>query len=268
MMGMVGGPSVEETTKPENLVAYKQWMYTLELCEYMYADGLLDRQEFLQFVLEVVEKCRYPDDPAMRMIMPVLLQYAKEFTESQLLSRKLAYQCAKKITQLVSETDAICPCPPEGPGLALGGNGANESSENQHHPEASSSDGNATLATQHHQLMLLRQSNMNPVLAAFFELLNDPYTRFIVLGLSTIVQTITLECPSALVWHYFGGDNKSPSSLMGSPLDYLPNCAPSGLPMPETSNNRVVRLRIKRYEDMVKQRSACVEGESQLQGYA
>ena len=64
-------------------------------------------------------------------------------------------------------------------------------------------------------------SNMHPVMAAFFELMNDAYLRFIIFGLSAVLQVITTDCPTALVWHYCG-ENKSPSSLLGSPLDYLP----------------------------------------------
>ena len=203
-----------EEGKPETSVAYKQWTYVLDLCEHMYHEGLLDRQEFLQSVLEMTEKCRYPDDPIMRILLPVVLKYTKEFTRSQLLSRKLAYQCCKKITYLVNETEAI----------------SNEGS-----------------------------SDAAPVMAAFYELMNDPYTRFILFGLSAVVQHVTLECPAALVWHYYG-ENKSPTSLLGSPLDYLPNCAPSGLPMPPRQSNPGVRHQLKEYETMVKDRSAAVEG--------
>ena len=64
-------------------------------------------------------------------------------------------------------------------------------------------------------------SNMHPVMAAFLEIMNDNYLRFIIFGLSAVLQTITTDCPTALVWHYFG-ENKSPTSLLGSPLDYLP----------------------------------------------
>ena len=64
-------------------------------------------------------------------------------------------------------------------------------------------------------------SNMHPVMAAFLEIMNDAYLRFIIFGLSAVLQTITTDCPTALVWHYFG-ENKSPTSLLGSPLDYLP----------------------------------------------
>ena len=97
-----------EETKPENSQTYKLWQYCLDICEYMYNEGLIDRQEFLQSVLEMVERCRDPNDPVLRILMPVILQYTKEFTNSEVLSRKLAYHCAKKIATLVNETDAIC----------------------------------------------------------------------------------------------------------------------------------------------------------------
>ena len=74
----------------------------------------------------------------------------------QVLSRKLACHCSKKITMLVNDSDAIC-----GPVNA--------------------------------------ENSAHPVLAAFVELMDDSSTRFAILGLSAIVQTITLECPTALV---------------------------------------------------------------------
>jgi len=67
--------SSDDSTKNENSTAHKNWIYTLEMCEYMYNQGLLDRQEFLQWVLEMVEKCKYPDDPLMRMVLPILVSF-------------------------------------------------------------------------------------------------------------------------------------------------------------------------------------------------
>ncbi len=101
----------------------------------------------------------------------------------------------------------------------------------------------------------------HPVVSAFVELLDDPNTRFVVLGLSAVLQTITLECPTALVWYHFG-DNKTPSSLNGSPLDHMPNCAPSGLPMPPRQHNQALRHRIKQAELAIKERSMAAEGKS------
>ena len=163
--------------QPENSPGFRHWTYGIELIETMYYQGLLDRQEFLQWVLETVEKYRYPEDPIMRIILPLVLAYAKEFVRSELLSRKLAFQCAKKITYLVNETEAI----------------------NQP-PNSAPSDG----------------SHPHPVMAAFIELMEDQYYRFILFGFSSILQTITLDCPAALVWNYFG-ENKTPSSLQVRP---------------------------------------------------
>ena len=63
-----------EDTKPENSQTYKLWQYCLDICEYMYNEGLIDRQEFLQSVLEMVERCQDPNDPILRILMPVILQ--------------------------------------------------------------------------------------------------------------------------------------------------------------------------------------------------
>ena len=197
-----------EDTKPENSQPYKLWQYCLDVCEYMYNEGLLDRQEFLQSILEMFEKYRDPNDPIIRILMPVILQYTKEFTNSEVLSRKLAYQCAKRIAILVNETDAICH-PHNNHTSIVATNPAGPQSENQLSTNQVSQTGGMV------------GSNMHPVMAAFLEIMNDAYLRFIIFGLSAVVQTITTDCPSALVWHYFG-EGKSPTSLLGSPLDYLP----------------------------------------------
>ena len=209
----------DDEAKPETSPQFKKWNYTLNLCEQMYNQGLLDRQEFLTWLFEMVEKIKHPEDCGMRIILPVVLTYAKEICQNELLARKLAYQCSRKVTYLVSESEAI----------------TNASSNNQN-----------------------ENNQMHPVVAAFLELTNDSYTRFIILGLSSVLQMITLECPSAMVWRYFG-ENKTPSCLLGSPLDYLPNCAPSGLPMPMRHSNPEIRHRIRMSETMIKERSKQVE---------
>ena len=143
----------------------------------------------------------------------------------------MAYFCCKKIAYLVDETDAKYNS--DNNVTVPGGSGANSGSG----PESGGGGPHAVL------------------MAAFYELMNDPYTRFLIFGLSAVVQHITMECPVALVWHYHG-ENKTPTSLLASPLDYLPNVTPSGLPMPPRHSNPVVRMQIKEYEEMIKQRSA------------
>ena len=64
-----------EEQKPETSTQLKLINYTYELCWSMYSQGLLDRQEFLQWILETVEKSRDPECPMFRLMMPVLLRY-------------------------------------------------------------------------------------------------------------------------------------------------------------------------------------------------
>jgi mediator of RNA polymerase II transcription subunit 12 len=55
-------------------MAYKLLQYTQEITFYMYQEGLLDRQEVLQSILDLVEKTKAPDEPLFRLLMPVLLR--------------------------------------------------------------------------------------------------------------------------------------------------------------------------------------------------
>lgn len=69
-----------------------------------FQEGLLERQEFLQWILELLDRLRSApaDDGILRLLMPLALQYLSEFTRSELLARKLAYLCARKLAQLCS----------------------------------------------------------------------------------------------------------------------------------------------------------------------
>jgi len=240
--------SLEPEVKPENTMAYKQLMYGLELCWYMYQQGLLDRTEFLQWILDIVEKSRNPEEVTFRHMMPTLLRYGAEFAKSEMLSRKLAHQCAKKITLMVQETEAF---------TAGSSSSSNAPSENPSAGQTSATSSTVTTPTKSATVPGTNQQ-LPPVIAGLLELQNDPYSRIIIFGLSSLVQTIVLECPSALVWNYFG-ENKTPSSLLGSPLDHLPNLSPSSLPMPPRANNPAIRQHIRQCEGYVKERSAAAE---------
>ncbi|RXM29446.1 Mediator of RNA polymerase II transcription subunit 12-like protein [Acipenser ruthenus] len=71
-------------------------------------------------------------------------------------------------------------------------------------------------------------------------------------------QTVTLCCPSALVWNYCTNESRSPTP--GSPLDLL-QVAPSALPMPGEKSifNQQVRASIYEVEQQIKQRGRAVE---------
>lgn len=75
---------------------------------------MLDRQEVLNWILELLEKLRSQptDDGILKLYLPLTLQHLDEFTQSELLSRRLAYFCCKKLGFMlnsVAETHLTSP---------------------------------------------------------------------------------------------------------------------------------------------------------------
>ena len=157
-------------------------------------------------------------------------RYAGEFPQNELLSRKLAYQCAKKITTLVLETEAYT---------------ANSDPNNPSNKD---------------KVICIPNTNqpLPPNFAGLMELQRDKdYLRLVIMTLSNLLQIIALECPTALVWHYWW-ENKTPSSLLGSPMDCLPDVAPWGLPTPTRADTQELRQKCKTAVMYVNERSAAV----------
>lgn len=187
--------------------------------------------------------------------------------QSELLSRRLAYLCCKKLAQLVNSSEQSSILSPNSPalnnmsttansgnpntpGFVIGTNSAaNTNSGPANNTPSSNTNNNNAPAT----LM-----PANTVQYPFSEYLNCPHHRDIVLSLSAIIQAITLECPTALVWNCIG-EGKSPSVLNGSPLDHLP-CSPAQLPMPQRASNLHLKSQLKWGEDLIRQRSLAAEG--------
>lgn len=72
----------------------------------------MDRQEVLNWIIELLEKQKSQpaDDGILRLFLPLTLQYLDEFVQSELLSRRLAHLCAKKLGFMlnnVAETNLI-----------------------------------------------------------------------------------------------------------------------------------------------------------------
>lgn len=91
----------------------------------------------------------------------------------------------------------------------------------------------------------------------FNDLLQCPHHRDVVMSLSSVLQVITLECPTALVWNCVG-EGRSTHPLNNSPLDHL-SCPPSALPMPIRASNAIFRQQIKTAEETIKTRSRAAE---------
>lgn len=94
------------------------------------------------------------------------------------------------------------------------------------------------------------------------ERLHCPSHRSTIFGLASVIQVISLECPTSLVYNANqaainneGGRNSVPG---GSALDILP-IQPSLLPMPPRSNNHIIREELRDAENQIICRSRAVE---------
>jgi len=225
-----GLASLVEEVPPENSIAYKQMQYCWDLCYNMYGQGLLDRQEFLQAIVEIVEKTRDPEEPLFRLLMPQLLKYIGEFSQNELLARKLAFQCAKKITIMVMDTEAF---------IANG-------------------EPNNPINKDKVLMMPGTAEPMPPNFAGLLELQRDKeWCRIIIITLSSIMQQICMDCPTAMVWHYYS-ENKTPASLLGSPMDWLPDVRPYALCTPTRADTPEFRQKVKRAVMFADDRSRAV----------
>ncbi|XP_053952876.1 mediator of RNA polymerase II transcription subunit 12 [Anastrepha ludens] len=198
--------------------ALKYWKYCTRLSKYMHEESLLDRQEFLNWILELMEKLRSQtsfDTSLKKLILVFALQYMPDFVQSERLSRKLAILVAKNLTVLLDSNVEF--------------HSLNKTNE-------------ATGANMEVDITEETKLVADSTYASLNDCVSCPHHRDIILYLSTILQTITLECPTALIWNGIN-ESRASSALCGSPLDYI-NTVPSELPMPlkcEKSNSNIRR---------------------------
>uniref|UniRef100_A0A3P9HYA9 Mediator complex subunit 12 n=1 Tax=Oryzias latipes TaxID=8090 RepID=A0A3P9HYA9_ORYLA len=232
-----GCSSPPPATPADVETAMKQWEYNEKLAMFMFQDGMLDRHEFLTWVLECFEKVRPGEDELLRLLLPLLLQqYSGEFVQSAYLSRRLAYFCTRRLNLLLSDRSLV-------PGTVG-------------HPGHSilTQQGNALPSTPTSQ-----PAGGNQPQTPFTDFYICQQHRPLVFGLSCMLQSIVLCCPSALVWHYSLTDSRNKT---GSPLDLLP-FAPSSLPMPGCNTaftqQLQVRAKLREIEEQIKERGQAVE---------
>lgn len=162
------GPNLGTTMNEDHKLALRQWHYCIQLAKYMFEEGLLDRQELLQWILELLDKMRSAplDDGILKLLLPLALQYLEEFVQSELLARKLAYLCCRKIAQMCSNVENTTS--PQSPMVAA-----------IVKSEVNSTKENAVLP-----------APVNPLTVTFNDYINCPHHRDIILGLSVIIQVM------------------------------------------------------------------------------
>ncbi|XP_063693763.1 mediator of RNA polymerase II transcription subunit 12-like [Bolinopsis microptera] len=195
-----GNKAVQEANSAKN-----RWNYTLRLCHCMYQDGLLDRQEFLLFIIKWVHELKVTEkEDILKHLVQVMLTYLDDVVGNFVLSRSAAYMCVNKLNSL-SEVNSV----------------------------RSVFDWDSAVKECH----VPAKSDC-------------PYHDALLLVFSTVLQRITLMCPTALV---FQRAWQSPLSVIESgavsgavlgavsgavvekesPLDHLP-CYPASLPFPKS----------------------------------
>uniref|UniRef100_A0A8C9FC88 Mediator complex subunit 12L n=1 Tax=Pavo cristatus TaxID=9049 RepID=A0A8C9FC88_PAVCR len=61
--------------------ALKQWEYNEKLSFYMFQEGMLERHEYLTWILDVLEKIRPADDDILKLVLPLMLQVRAKIYE-------------------------------------------------------------------------------------------------------------------------------------------------------------------------------------------
>lgn len=150
----------------EHKLALKQWHYCVQLAKYMFEEGLLDRQELLQWILELLDKIKSSpsEDGILKLLFPLALQYLEEFVQSELLARRLAYLCCRKLAHMCNNV---------------------ETNGNPQSPSINKSDVNGGKDT------ATASQTQNPLTTAFNDYLSCPHHRDVIYSLSTIIQVIS-----------------------------------------------------------------------------
>lgn len=148
----------------EHKLALKQWHYCIQLAKYMFEEGLLDRQELLQWILELLDKIRSSpsEDGILKLLLPLALQYLEEFIQSELLARRLAYLCCRKLAHMCNNV---------------------ESNNNPQSPSITKNEVNGSKDT-----TVAIQGPLNLLTVAFNDYLTCAHHRDVIYSLSTIIQ--------------------------------------------------------------------------------
>ncbi|GAB0086625.1 Mediator of RNA polymerase II transcription subunit 12 [Sergentomyia squamirostris] len=250
----------------EHKLALKQWNYCVQLSKYMYEEGLLDRHEFLNWILDLLDKVRSQptDDGLFKLFLPLALQYMADFVQSERLSRRLAYLVCKKMGHMInsalenghilSQDASATPANSQAPLKSENSETQTIDAVKSENPDSKEGAKNGIKA-----VTATNGAQAGDPYAFFSDYMNCPHHRDLILQWSCIIQVITVECATALVWCGIG-ENRSSSIFIGSPLDHLP-IAPSALPMPPrfTAANEEIRKQLRTVEDTIKTRSKHAE---------
>ncbi|CAG7719777.1 unnamed protein product [Allacma fusca] len=93
------------TTSDDGNIGLRQWIYCVDLAKHLYHEGLLDRPEWLTWVIEACERVKTLEDGIWKALMPVLLSFLPDIAQSEYLSRRLAYVASRRLSVLFVDYD-------------------------------------------------------------------------------------------------------------------------------------------------------------------
>jgi len=166
--------------------------YVNKLACHMYVEGLLDRHEFLSWVVEEMSQIRLYDVYALSNFSSFVLMYNNEVLQNQLLARKFMFAACHQLRWIFAED-----------------NPSSTGRSQQETYKIAQANEPVTKETEERVSRQLTERCPAPLLN-------------IAQILCTVVKTTVLSCPGAAVWY----QPFEPDKLLGSPLDLLP-CPPS-----------------------------------------
>jgi hypothetical protein len=81
-----------------------KWKYSVRLANWMYETGLLDRHDFLKWLIDFMEmtciRQHHPNEEPLCCLLPLVVHYLEDITKCIPLSRQLIKICVKKFTTI------------------------------------------------------------------------------------------------------------------------------------------------------------------------
>jgi len=63
----------------------RQWNFGMQLAQYMYEEGLLDRHEFLTWLVELLEKMKVTDDTVLKLIVAQVMKVRQNASRCRII---------------------------------------------------------------------------------------------------------------------------------------------------------------------------------------
>lgn len=216
-------PAIGSTSNSEDVsLSQRQWQYCTELAKEMYEEGLLDRFDWLQWVIDACDRARTLEDEGWKALVPLLLAFIPDIAQSELLARRLAHLACRRLSSLFADMEAPASftAPVQPPATLI---------EHLHCP--------------------FHRSTILALVSALQVIVVECPTAMVFNGNN--------YCPPPSP-NYGSAENFKWTLPPGSPLDLLA-VSPSALPMPPRANNPIIRLQLRSIEEQIRLRSRAVE---------